>query len=402
MRILHVISTVSARYGGPSSVVRALACEQARQGHAVTVCTTNLDCDAEEQASLENFAERSGFEVQIHCVDFRPIVWSRGLARAISCSLTAFDVVHVHGLYRFPPTFAATLARRRGVPYLIRPHGALDPFLYGRSRVSVPLKRIYERLFDLPNLNGAQALHFTSSAELDRTAFLQLKAPGIVIPNGLDWRAYQDLPAPGNFRRSINVHADQPLILFLGRLNFKKGLDLLVPAFARVRREIPNAVLAIVGPDLDGLKPQVETWCAESGLNEGVIFRDFICPEETKQAYVDADVFALTSYSENFGMTVVEALACRCPVVISDEVNIWRDVKHAGAGIVVPTQVRPISEALKDLLLTSPTARARMGDAGRGLVERDFNWTSLVRRLDQVYSAVGRKESSVDADSVGG
>ena len=237
MKILHVISTLSPRYGGPTTVLRSLSAAQVRRGHEVTICTTNLDYpDGILDVPTDRAVTENGVVVWYHRLDFRPMHVSWALARWLLQHITEYDVVHVHGLYRFPTTFAAAVARRRRVPYLICPHGSLDPFLYRRSRYSLPLKRLYERLFDLPNLNHAGAIQYTSDAEAERAAFLGLRAPWVVVPDGIAWTDFAEPPKPGGFRQRTGINAEEPLILFLGRLNFKKGLDLLVPAFAAVVR----------------------------------------------------------------------------------------------------------------------------------------------------------------------
>lgn len=401
MNILHVISTMSNRYGGPVSVLRSLSKEQARRGHNVTICTTNLDyprgiLDVRTDVGISE----NGVVIWYHALDFRPLHVSIDFARWLLRNINDYDIVHVHGLYRFTPTFGAAVARRMGVPYLIKPHGSLDPYMYKQSAYSVSLKRLYERLFDFPNLNRAGAIQFTSDEEAQRAAFLGLSAPPVVVRSGIDWTEYSVLPRRGVFRRGLGIRPEQPLILFLGRLNFKKGLDVLVPAFSEVIKRLPDARLAIVGPDNEGLGDEVRRWCANSGVQQNVVFVDHISGEETRQAYVDADVFALTSYTENTGMTVVEAMACACPVVISDQVNIWPVIKEAGAGFVVPLDIQQISEALANVLRNKDLA-ARMASAGRVLAEERFSWDRIVEQLDHVYEALARGERPASAGSVG-
>lgn len=335
--------------------------------------------------------QENGVVIWYHRLDFRPLHLSIALGRWVVKHVADFDVVHVHGLYRFPPTFAAAVARRKGVPYLIKPHGSLDPYMYAQSGYSLPIKRLYERLFDFPNLNQAGAIQYTSDEEAERAAFLRLLAPRVVVRSGIDWRNYANLPQRGPFRQRLGLAPDQPLILFLGRLNFKKGLDLLIPAFADVLKRLPNACLAIVGPDNEGLGAQVREWCADAGVEAHVRFVDHIPPQEVRQAYVDADVFALTSYTENTGMTVVEAMACGRPVVISDQVNIWPLIKAAGAGTVVPLDITQISEALR-AILGDPNAAAKVGNAGREAARAQFSWETICGQFDNVYNAVIRGE----------
>lgn len=393
MKVLHVIISLAPHSGGPTTVLNALAAHQVRAGLEVTVCTTNTDNPAGTldvpvgQPVCEGGVTKWYFPVQ-----FAPLALSWPLKQWLDRHVVDFDVVHVHGLYRFPATYAAWRARRAGVAYLIRPHGNLDPFLYRQSSKSLVLKRLYERWFDLPNLHAASAIHYTAADEEARAAFLQLRAPGVVVANGLDLQDFATLPARGAFRKRLGLENDTPLVLFLGRLNFKKGLDLLVPAFARLVGQIPAAHLAIVGPDNEGLGREVRRWCREQGVERQVSFVDHLPPAEVREAYVDADVFALTSYTENFGMTVAEAMACGCPVVISDQVNIWREVDAAGAGRVVGLDAVAIADALH-AVLTDPVAAHQMGLAGRRLVQEKYSWPVIVDELNGIYKALVCGES---------
>ena len=328
----------------------------------------------------------TGVELCCFAVDFTPMWVTRAMVIWLRANMRQYDIVHVHGLYRFPPTYAAYRARKQNVPYIIRPHGNLDPYLYKQSSRSLLLKRLWERWFDLPNLNGASAIHYTSEDERERAAFLKLRAPAFVVPNGLKWARFAALPACGAFRERLGI-GEAPLVLFLSRINFKKGLDLLVPAFARVRARYPDAVLAIVGPDNEGYGAKVRGWVAEHGLQACVRFVDHLQGEAVLQAYVDADVFALPSYTENFGMVVAESLACATPVVISDQVNIHAEVTAAGAGLVTRCDAGEVAEALCVLLADAPR-RTAMGAAGRALVQRKWTWDVVARQLTAEYEKV--------------
>lgn len=388
MRILHVVSTLAPTSGGPTQVVRDLAIAQRAAGHAIAVCTTNRDNPVRDVLPDEYFAAVCGADVEVKPfgVDVSAVLYSRGLVRWFRRNVKAFDIVHVHGLYRFPPTYAAARARRSGVPYVIRPHGALDPYLYARNSSSLLLKRLYERLFDFPNLNAAGAIHYTSEEERDRAAPLRLRAPTFVVPNGVDWERFRTLPPRGTLRHKWGV-GDAPLVLFLGRLHFKKGLDLLVPAFDALRRAMPDARLVIAGPENDDYGAKVRAWVRERGLDTAVHFASMLTGPDVVQAYVDADVFVLPSYTENFGLTVTEAMACACPVVISDQVNIHAEVARAGAGIVTRCDAAEVTAALHALLADANRRRA-MGSAGRRLVQRRFTWPPIVDALTREYEAV--------------
>ncbi len=387
MKVLHVIESFSPRYGGPVSVAMALVCAQADLGHEVTVCTTNLDYPhgVLRSAGCATICH-DRVKVFYFSVQFRPLTISAQLKKFMKNNIATFDIIHIHGLYRFPPTYAAYQARKQKIPYVITPHGALDPYLYTKSSRNVLLKRLYERWFDLPNLHGAGAIHYTAEDERQRAAFLGLRAPSFVVPNGVDWGRYAQLPARGAFRTSQGL-GDAPLVLFLGRLHPKKGLDLLIPAFETIRRQVSGAQLAIVGPENDSFGQQVRAWVGERGLTDSVHFVGHLDGADVIQAYVDADVFVLPSYTENFGMTVVEAMACAVPVVISDQVNIHAEVAQSGAGLVTHCDVSEVAEAVLGLL-ADPERRAVMGSAGRAAAQMRYTWPSIVDALSREYTSV--------------
>jgi glycosyltransferase involved in cell wall biosynthesis len=391
VRILHVQETLSLRYGGPARALPQMAKAQSAAGHEVVVVTTNADhpTGVYHEPGWHMLAD-GAVSVLYGSAQSARLRISAQAATYLMRSISGFDVVHVHGLYRFPPTLAARLARRRRIPYIIRPHGSQDPYLYDKSTMgSVRLKRLYERLFDLPNLNAAAAIHYTTEEERDRASFLGLRAPSFVLPNGLDWESYRELPARGALRSRWGL-GDAPLVLFLGRLHFKKGLDLLIPAFDAVRRQQPNAQLVIAGPENDDYGQKLRDWVAERELTSAVHFVGTLQGADVVQAYVDADVFALPSYTENFGMTVAEAMACALPVVISDQVNIHAEISSAGAGLVTRCDIEEIADALQALLRDAGRRRV-IGQAGRQLVQERYSWPAIVDALTKEYqSAIKR------------
>lgn len=397
MRVLHVISTLAPSSGGPTLVLHDLASAQIQIGHEVAVVTTNRGNPVRE-ALPDNFF-RSFFPPEVELFVFptlsASLLFSPEMGGWLRRSVASFDIVHIHGLYRFPPTYAARQARRQGVPYIIMPHGSLDPYMHDRSSAgNFRLKHLYERLFDVPNLHAAGAIHYTTEEERRRASYLKLRAPSFVVPNGLEWGRFQTLPARGGMRSRLEL-GEEPLVLFLGRLHFKKGLDLLIPAFDMLRRRVPDVRLSVVGPENDDYGRKVRGWVRERGLRKAVHFIGPLYGDDVVQAYVDADVFVLPSYTENFGMTVIEAMACGVPVVISDQVNIHPEVKRAGAGIVTPLDPQEIAKALFTLL-EERKLREKMGRAGRRLVQKRYTWDTIASALTREYERVvsaGRRDS---------
>ena len=381
LRILHVISSLAPRYGGPPQVCLELCRELVRQGARVSIYTTNVDGRGVMDVPLDAPVRRDGVEIRYFPVE-TPRAWvvSRPLARALREAVPEHDLVHVHSLYLFPSTVAAHYCRRFGVPYLVRPHGTLDPYLFRRHRAR---KWVYERLFEWRNLNRAAALHFTSLDEQELVRPLGLRSPGIVVPPGVEPERYRDPSLDGSFRAAWPETRGRRLILFLGRLNFKKGLDVLARAFGAVSRQRPDAHLVLAGPD-DGYGATVRRQLDAEGVLGRVTFTGMLLGRDKLAALRDADVFVLPSYTENFGIAVVEAMACGRPVVISDRVNIWREVAEAGAGRVTRCDAGEVAAALLDFLDDPAASRAAGARAARLVAER-FAWPASADRMLRVY-----------------
>ena len=198
----------------------------------------------------------------------------------------------------------------------------------------------------------------------------------------------------GAMRRRLGLR-DQPIILFLGRINFKKGLDLLVHAFHQVASCIDNAVLVIAGPDNDGYAGVVRKWVASLGISSKVYWLGMLYDREVLEAYVDSDVFVLPSYTENFGIAVVEAMACGLPVVISDHVNIWKAVSDSHSGLTVRLDIQEIAQAICAIIKDKDLAR-RMGLAGRELVQSRYDYKCVVNEIIRMYGTIIRKQTTND------
>ncbi len=393
IKVLHALNMLGPKAGGPTRVIIDLTRAQANLGYEITVIST--DRDLPSKTLVDEIEVRAQFdstvEVLLFPVDFVPLLVSPKMGRWLRSNVSKFDIVHVHGCYRYPTTMTARIARLSGVPYIIRPHVNFDTFLFNKSSRSVLLKRVYEKLFDFPNFRKAAGIHCTANEELKVVNRLNFGAPGFVLPNGVDWSSYEHLPERGAFRARLGVPETAPLILFLGRINFKKGLDLLIPAFAQLSRRYPSAKLVIAGPDNEGYGALVRAMIETESIRHAVIFTGPIYGQDIQVAYQDGDLFVLPSYGENFGMSVIEAMACGTPVLISDQVNIFEDVVASGAGIAVPCQVQPLAAAMLELM-DDEARRAAMASRARPWIKAHYVWSSIARGLDERYRTAMRQQ----------
>ena len=208
-----------------------------------------------------------------------------------------------------------------------------------------------------------------------------------MVPLGIDLDEFAVMPEPGSFRRRHPEIGDKPIILFFGRINFKKGLDILARAFGAVARRRQDVHLVIAGPDNEGWGARVRTWLGEEGVLGRTTFTGMLLGPDKLAVLRDASMFVLPSYSENFGLAVIEAMAAGLPVIISDQVNIWREVETGGAGRVIPCDATALADQILELL-ADPDAAAGMGQKGRALVQERFQWPRIGRSLAEAYGRI--------------
>jgi glycosyltransferase involved in cell wall biosynthesis len=269
---------------------------------------------------------------------------------------------------------ACRVAQRLTKPYVFTPHGMLDPWNMKKSRWA---KRFFLWLRMRQNLERAALLHFTTAIERDWVAAMRLTAPSIVEPLGLEASQFAELPANGTFRAKYPQLGERPMILYLGRIHYGKGLELLVPALARMRRK--DAHLVIAGPDFAGYGRHVKALAEASRFAYRVIYTGMIEGVDKLAALRDADLLAAPSFHENFGLAVIEALACGTPVVVSDQVNLHPDIAAAGVGGVVPLDVERLAREL-DRWLDDEPMRRTAAERAPAFVRERYDWDAIARR----------------------
>jgi glycosyltransferase involved in cell wall biosynthesis len=290
--------------------------------------------------------------------------------------------VHVHWLYDFSSIAAAREACAAGVPFVVQPRGSLDPYLSRRNRW---LKRTYLATIGRPLLARAAAVIFTAEQER-RLASYAPRRREWVIPVGLDMARFDHLPPRGAFRAAF-PHVGGPFLLFLGRLSPQKGLDLLLPAFRSVLAERPELWLVVAGPDYRGYEAEVRRMIRDLGLEYRVVLTGLLDHEQKLAAFIDAELFVLPSYAENFGVVITEALACGLPVVISDRVNIHPELSRAGVATVTGCNAGDVANGILSSL-NDPALRARIATDGPAVVRAHYTWDVIIPTLVARYREV--------------
>lgn len=375
MRIVHAISTLDPAAGGPPQVVARLAAAQASLGHDVAIVS---DDRHEQLIAISQMTEKVPGYDQVKQV----INVGQSEIRAM---ITHRDILHVHGVWDTMVRKATFYARGAGVPYVMMPHGMLDPWCLQQKKWKkrLALMLVYKRI-----LNRAAFLHALNRDEAKLIEPLRLRCPVEVIPNGIFIEEIQPPPEEGRFRARYPQIGDRPFVLFLSRLHYKKGLDILAQAFGMVVQALPDAHLVVAGPD-DGAKDAFEQQVAKLGIGERVHLVGPLYGSEKYEALRDADCFCLPSRQEGFSVAILEALACGTAVVITENCH-FPEVAEAGAGLVVPFDNQILMESILKIL-SEPQLAQGMGDAGYRLVCETYTWGKIALKLNNFYKFYKKK-----------
>lgn len=376
MRILHVIRDLSPATGGPVTAVLGMAAAESTLGNAVTIITTDHGLDALPREHGVGFKV---FPCRLH--GWR---WSRELSQGLPVFIRNSDIVHIHTIWEHPTWVAAKICEKLEKPYVLRPCGMLDKWSLSRSAWK---KKAYLHLLAASVIRRAAALHFTSEEELNNSLIMGSEDRGFVIPNGLPLSIFQDIPGPHLFRRRFPELEDKRIVLFLGRLHYKKQPESAIKAFHKVRGIDGRLVLVLAGPAEPAYLAELRALVRDLRVSDRVVFTGLLQGAAIREAFHAAELFVLPSLQENFGIAVAEAMAAGCPVIVSEPVNLSSEIRSADAGVVCKSDVDSIAAAMEQLI-KDDSLRALMGENGRCLVSGKFMWPQAAGRLLHVYEDV--------------
>lgn len=365
MRVIHVVPAITEEASGPSYCVPRL-CESLI-GTGVDVHLAALDWSSVPVSLpyLKTFPLGLGP---------RRLGVSPSMRRWLEEEAASgrVDLIHNHSLWMMPNIYSGWACKKGRCRLVVSPHGTLSAWALGRSALQ---KKIFWHLLQAPALREAACFHATAESEYDDIRRLGFRQPVAIIPNGID------IPE-GIAERSRNSRT----LLFLGRIHQKKGLDMLLPAWAAVQGRFPEWHLKIVGPDDGGYLRRMRQLADKLGLKR-VDFTGALLGEAKWQAYRDADLFVLPTYSENFGLSVAEALASGIPAIVTKGAP-WCDLEDRGVGWWIDISVSALVASLDRALSRPRTELDAMGTRGREWMKADFSWKRVCETMRQTYSWV--------------
>jgi glycosyltransferase involved in cell wall biosynthesis len=372
-RWLHAVSHLDPKYGGVSAVVPQLGASLARaEGLTIDIASFSA---RDESYSLGAFPELSGTHWPASRASW---ILETQLRTRFSGQLMQADGLHVHGLWETHTSVATHIARSLRKPYILSAHGMLEPWALANKGLK---KRLYSAFIERNNIENATCLHALTLAEADDYRRFGSRRPIAVIPNGVMLPATVDSSL---FLDAFPTLRKKRVVLFLGRMHVKKGIDLLVKAWADVARRFPDAVLVLAGPDCENTRATIESMVEQYGLSDHVVFTGMLAREMKWSALASAHSFVLPSYSEGLSVAVLEAMEMGLPVIVSDRCHL-PEVEQYGTGWQIAANVPELTRVLEQMLSNSAVVNAEIGNRGRRLVYDRFAWPVVAAQMAELY-----------------
>ncbi|NET72554.1 MAG: glycosyltransferase [Sphaerospermopsis sp. SIO1G2] len=386
MKILQIVPSISLIYGGPSQMILGLSPALAKAGTKVTILTTNTNGDSGQESldvPLNVPIQQDGYEIiYFRCAPFRRYKFSVDLLKWLKNHAHNFDIAHLHALYSPVISAAAMICRQQNLPYILRPLGTLDPADLQKKK---QLKKLYTALLERANIEGAAAIHFTSEQEANISERFGVNTKDLVIPLGVV--PQQKIDADVKFK--LGIPEDKTVILFMSRIDPKKGLELLIAALEKLLNQgfDFHFVLAGTNPQDPIYEQKIKSEIENSSLQDYTTVTGFVTGETKIGLLQTADLFVLPSYYENFGIAVAEAMVAGTPVIISDQVHIYQQIIDSESGWVGKTSV----ESVVDLLTTAlsqPQECQRRGLNAQEYAMNNFSWDAIAKQIIRAYQDI--------------
>lgn len=375
----------SLKYGGPVLTNHYLAKALIKLGHEVLILTTDIDGDDRLDVPNDE-TEWDGVPVRycrwIKC----PLpYYSYELGRELARRAAMFDIALISSSWTMYGVAAGQACRKTGMPYIMYGHGSYGSIHMKRGSFK---KKLFWNILDKRLYNKASHVVALTKTERKQMLDMGIQTPITIIPNGVEIDTLNKSEPRSDIDEKWNQLAGRPYILFLGRIEKIKGLDMLLKAFAQIQARYPEYMLVLAGPDERSYKKELCHLSCELSIEKSVIFTDGVYGSLKKTLLDNANVFVLSSYGEGLPMAVLEAMASEVPVLITKSCNL-PEVSEYRAGIEVDSTVISVKEGLKELL-NSPNTRKQMGVNGRMLVEEKYTWNEVAKKtLEMCKEVIG-------------
>lgn len=389
MRIAHYMQDIDFTRGGPPRAVIDQVATMHARGHQAGLLTTNV---RDVPASWLNGTPDKPEVVQLPAVrgSFGRLS-SAGIA-GVREAVARFDILHMHGVWEPANLQVAAVCRRLNIPYVVSLRGMLDDWSMDQSSLR---KRIFLAIGGRRYLEQAAAVHCTADAELEQSRKWFPRGTGVVVPNLIDLEPYTDAPDPASALSTWPEIAESPFtVLFLSRIQVKKGIEHLIDAIALLRERGHQDVRVIIaGTGDDDYVAAMRARIKAAGVADQFTWTGHVGGDLKNSLYAACDVFALPTSQENFGFVFFESLASGTPVVTTDLVDTRHEIERSGGGVIIPQDANRFAEAIVSFV-SGERDGATMGAAGRTWTLHNLDTSKVAAEFEAVYeSRVGDRSS---------
>ncbi len=383
LRFLRIITSVNSKYGGPIEGVKQITKVLTCLGHETEI--VSLD------RPDSSWIKESGLSVHALGKVISSYGYTSTLTTWLGLNASNFDVVIVHGLWQYTGFGTWCVLRKSQTPYFVYPHGMLDPWFKQAYPLKHLKKMLYWRWGEYRVLRDARAVLFTCEEErlLASKSFWPYKCQEAVVSYGTSEPSGDPFLLKETFLKQYPELRGKRLFLFLSRIHVKKGCDLLLDGFAKVANSDPALHLVMAGPDQSGWQVELQRQAERLGIASRITWTGMLSGDLKWGAYHASEVFVLPSHQENFGIVVAEAMACGKPVLISNKINIWREIENDGAGLVANDDLVGTVSLLNNWIALPEIEKETMRRNAKSCFSNRFEIHQAARSLLDVLSKYG-------------
>jgi glycosyltransferase involved in cell wall biosynthesis len=384
MKILMVVPALGEIYGGPSKSVLDLTETIGKSGVSIDIVATNANGYKTLDVPLLTWIQKENYRIQYfpywNFLDYK-FTWS--LTCWLFKNVNNYELVHTNAIFSYPLLPAYWSCQIAKIPYIVTPRGMLEPWALTYKSWK---KKLYLFCLETPALQKASAINMLTSTEAEHIKKLNIKTPLVIIPNGIHRNYCESILSPEIFYDNFPETKNKKLIIFLGRIDPKKGLNLLAPAFAKVHEKFAETHLIVAGPDNTEFLHTAESYFSKAGCRDAVTFTGMLTGNIKYAALAAAKIYVAPSYSEGFSISVLEAMAAGLPCVITTGCN-FPEAGKTQAASVVTINSHSIAHALIELLQDEEKAK-KMGDRARQFILENYTWDRVASKMVSVYQDI--------------
>lgn len=387
MKILQLSNSFKPSWeaGGTTRVVYEISRNLNIRGHDVTVYTTDrgqkrVEVQKNRPVELDNLIVYYFRNISNYIAMKINIITPYYLYFIARTQVKTFDIIHIHEHRTFLAVIVCYFAKKNNVPYIVQAHGSVMPF-YQKTL----FKRVFDKLWGNNILNNASKL-----IALTKTESKQYRSMGIhknkikIIPNGINLHDFINLPEKGEFRKKYNIKPNEKIILYLGRIHKRKGIEILLNAFSEILNELNQVKLVIVGPD-DGFLKTIKNQAKTLRITDKILITGPLFDEEKRQAYTDADLLVYPAIHEIFGLVPFEAILCDTPIVVTKNDGCGELVEKINCGYLVEYGDTEHLIDIISYILMNLDKQSNFIENGKKYILKDLNWEKISMEVEKVY-----------------